>query len=294
MSHASRDSPFKYSPTWQWNSGMSRHSASAHSRTLASEHYHPRSTVSVHSRPPSSVHARRPGSAHSRPPGSAHYSRPPSSINSHGRDGSVRGGSSAPGSHQEENIDEEAYRGEPNLEAQLRLSAELTANEPPVEVYDSVSQVGHPFRTSRNAQYTPSPSSMPPPPLPAVPPPEILQYSPASTRFSGSRGGNGIHHVPSHQDYPARRSSYGGRGGERRRSIGRAVNELSTGSSSRRMSNTQRRPPASRSERSGGGGETKKRKEKGARKTGIKVAGGEVVKLHNGKLALARKPKKSS
>ncbi|ETS85017.1 hypothetical protein PFICI_03042 [Pestalotiopsis fici W106-1] len=253
------------------SSGMSRHSTSAHSRASTCSHSHSHPSASVHSRPRDSVRSSPPSSVHSRPPGSVH-SHPPSSVHSHNRNG-VRGSALH---HQYEDQDgyDEAY-GEPNLEAQLRFSAELTAGEPPVEVYDSVSQVGHRLRNNRHHAQLP-PLSMPPPPLPR----SQVQHSPASSRFHGSRAG----------------------GGERRRSVGRAVNELSTGSSPQRMSNTQRRPSRSSGGGGGGGGgggsggtRGEKRKEKGAKKTGIKVAGGgEVVKLSNGKLALVRKPKQSS
>lgn len=287
----------------------SRHSGSAHSRPTSSEHSRP---GSAHSHRSSSTHTRLPGyhpshhdqgrnrdSIHSQQShhdgGSVHSQqshRGPGSLHSkqsHQDRGSVhsqqsyhsRGRAHSPQSYQ--NI---AYGGpyqhdEPSVEDQVRYSAELTADEEPVQVYDSVSQAGLAF----DPQY--HDSDMPPPPLPPLhttmmPPPMSPRYSHhGSHHGSGSGPASWVdHHQPrGEQQFPPRR-----------RSIGLADNEYSLGPTpsvdGRRNS---RELPARRSSRSD------KRERKGTKKTGIKVAGGsEVVRRFNGQLALVRKPKKRS
>lgn len=271
----------------------SRHSGSAHSRPTSSDHSRP---GSAHSHRSSSTNTRLPGyhqshtdqgqdrgSIHSqqshRGPGSVHSQR------SHQDRGSVhsqqsyhsRGRAHSPQSYQ--NI---AYGGpyqhdEPSVEDQVRYSAELTADEEPVQVYDSVSQAG----LALDPQY--HDGDMPPPPLPPLhtmmPPP------PMSPRYSHHGSGSGgpaswaDHHPRGEQQYPPRR-----------RSVGLTDNEYSLGPTpSVDVRRSSRELPARRSSRSD------KRERKGTKKTGIKVAGGsEVVRRFNGQLALVRKPKKRS
>ncbi|KAI4593684.1 hypothetical protein KJ359_009168 [Pestalotiopsis sp. 9143b] len=171
------------------------------------------------------------------------------------------------------------HHDEPSVEDQVRYSAELTADEEPVQVYDSVSQAGLAF----HPQY--HDGDVPPPPLPPL---HMMPPHPSSPRYSqnGSQHGSGHasradHQPRSEQPFPPRR-----------RSVGLASNEYSLGPTpsvvdGRRSSREQL--PARRSSRSD------KRERKGTKKASIKVAGGgEVVRRFNGQLALVRKPKKRS
>ncbi|KAI0153770.1 hypothetical protein BJ166DRAFT_500705 [Pestalotiopsis sp. NC0098] len=157
--------------------------ASARHQKPPSVHSH--RSGSVQSRPASSEHS-RPGSAHSHRSSSTNTRLPGYHQSHHDQDRDrdsihsqqsyhSRGRAHSPQSYQ--NI---AYGGpyqhdEPSVEDQVRYSAELTADEEPVQVYDSVSQAGLAF----DPQY--HDGDMPPPPLPPLntmmPPPMSPRYS---------------------------------------------------------------------------------------------------------------------